>query len=265
MIASKDGPSQCAEDADDSNSNARGWDRDQVSIRLSAKRAAALRSLVADAPRATPTDAIDRAIEIARDATPSPRGELHDAEPASLDGLERRLAGLFASQFDEIASVLSELRAQADELRMAFAAALDSDDPQDSPAQPRRSADAAINETPIGLTAWLVPASLAKGLLLETSAVVRGRVVGARAASDRGVMLDFSGELVAVDGAKVARGDRGASPLRLGPIAANDAAALTIGAEICLWCQRAGAEWQIKIHRVEADGRIGELVATRRA
>jgi hypothetical protein len=253
------------ENEDDRNSDARGWDRDRVSIRLSAKRAAALRSLVADAPRATPTDAIDKAIELAREAARSPRGEPTDVESAGLEELERRLAGVFGSQFDELASVLSELRAKLDELRAAFVAALDSDGPHGSPAQPGRSADATMNETSIDLTAWLASSSLAKGLSLETSAVVRGRVVGARAIGDRGVVLDLSGELVAVDGAKAGSGDRGAPPLRLGPVAANSAAALVVGAEICLWCQRAGAEWQVKIHRVESDGRIGELVATHRA
>lgn len=242
-----------------------GWERDQVSVRLSARRAVALRSLVADAPHATPTDAIDRAIELASEAARAPRGESLDVESAGLEAIERRLTALFDSQFDELASVLSELRARLDELRAAFAAALDPDGPHGAPAQPGLSADATTSEAPIDLTTWLASASLAQGLSLETSAVVRGRVVGTRLAGDRGVMLDFAGELVAADGAKAVSGDRGAPPLRLGPVAANGNAALVVGAEICIWCQRAGTEWQVKIHKVEGDGRIGELIAAHRA
>ncbi|WP_198046375.1 hypothetical protein [Burkholderia pseudomallei] len=66
--------------------------------------------------------------------------------------------------------------------------------------------------------AWLASASLAEGLSLEMSAIVRGRVVGARAVGDRAVMLDLSGELVAVDGVKAGGGDRVVSPVRLGPV-----------------------------------------------
>ncbi|AJK47063.1 hypothetical protein BGL_1c25740 [Burkholderia plantarii] len=93
---------------------------------------------------------------------------------------------------------------------------------------------------------------------------MKGRIVEAQAAGANGLALDLSAELVAVDGIHAVSRDGDARPLvRLGPVPAD--VALAAGAEVCLWCQRNGTGWQVKVHAVDERGRIGKLVATHRA
>ncbi len=254
--------------ANESERGARGWDRDRVSVRLSERRAAALRRLVADMPTATPTDAIDKAIELACDVAHGSSSDLIEIPRDEIVGLENRLASHFGSQINRLVAMLDELRETTDQLREAFLAASDLDEQSGlaTGSQTAPEAGAAVLDAPLGLADWLAHESArTRTPPAKRSAVVRGRVQNQLDSRDQDVALVQSGQLVAVDGAKSSARE-GRAPLLLIDVekSSDHEQALVVGAEICLWCQRVDHGWQAKIHRVEKDGKIGELVATHR-
>ncbi|OXC75676.1 hypothetical protein [Caballeronia sordidicola] len=219
-------------------------------------------------PTATPTDAIDKAIELACDVAHESSSDLIEIPRDEIVGLENRLASHFGSQINRLVAMLDELRETTDQLREAFLAASDLDEQGGSAtgSQTAPEAEAGVLDAPLGLADWLAHESArAQTLSAKRSAVVRGRVQNQVGSGDQDVALVQSGQLVAVDGVKNLAREGRAPLLRINVEKSSDhEQALVIGAEICLWCERLDRGWQAKIHRVEKDGRIGALVATHR-
>lgn len=246
--------------ADDERSG-RGWDRSKMTLRLSSGRSAALRELVADAPDATPTDAIDIAIELAKGAR---RSEL-STPPANHEPLSAALAEFLGAHFDDLASALADLRQEVAELRTILTASQEPEDelsaaPTDDGALPSPFEAAA------SLATWLVAEAAARGLPMPDSAVIKGRVVAAKQSDTGAIALILAAELVAADKSKAEPRVGQASRVALSatPIEGG-ASALEFESRVCLWCQNANGHWEIKIHQFDRDGKVGGLIATARA
>ncbi|MGA7782473.1 MAG: hypothetical protein WCA85_32835 [Paraburkholderia sp.] len=239
----------------------RGWDRSKMTLRLSSERSAALRELVVDAPDATPTDAIDIAIELAKSAR---RSEL-SAEPVNHEPSTAGFVDFFGAHFDDLASALADLRQEVAELRAFLMAGQE----QGNELSATRTSDETLSppfEAPTSLADWLMRETDARGLPMPNSAVIKAQVVAANQSASGARALVLVAELVAADKSKAKPGAGQASRVALSAMPVEGAAsALEPESRVCLWCQNANGHWDIKIHPFDRDGKVGGLIATARA
>ncbi|PQV48588.1 hypothetical protein [Paraburkholderia sp. BL21I4N1] len=239
----------------------RGWDRGKMTLRLSSERSAALRELVSDVPDATPTDAIDIAIELAKSAR---RSEL-SAAPANQEPLAAGLAEFFGAHFDDMASALADLRQEVAELRAILTAGQEQED-ELSATPTDEGAPLSPFEAAASLATWLAAEAASRGLPMPDSAVIRARVIATKQSDSGAIALILAAELVAVDKSKAEPSAGQASRVALSatPIAGGTSA-LEFESRVCLWCQNTDGQWDIKIHPFDRDGKVGGLIATARA
>ena len=235
-----------------------GWDRQQVSLRLTPERKAELLALCAGAgPAFTPTDAIDRALEISKQARweesrqPPERDEISEAfrsEAAYALGLLERQGG-------DIEQILLSLRG----LRQLMSTIADAPDP-DSLASSQIQ-----EQAPIPFRAWLEAAMSKAGVRAERSAIARSPWQRRLSSAPGLASLDIMVELVAVDGALLAKPDGFPERSRIDLIEAADPLCnLDLPRPIFLVCQVVGTGWIAHARHATADGQPGEAIGSRR-
>lgn len=251
-----------------------GWDRDQVSLRMTLRRKTRLLSLARELPpEATPTDAVDRALDLAI-AGLIARGRKDEntfdatAVSAALSQIDSEMAAtstLFDAKLTSMADDLSKL---VDALPLIEEAA-------DGARRLHRLADAVQADGEAGLEAEAggAPPSLRDWLRRETEragrsvanvAFVKAEWMAARKIARTLLSIDLSCQLVAVDGQRVDSSRSFASPARIDLVDASNALA-GIGATgaVCLLCepQDSGA-WLIRVHSLAPGGKVGSMIAS---
>ncbi len=101
-----------------------GWDRRELNLRLGRARLAKLKEIAKDLPTgATPTEAIDRAIDLAR-SDPNDQRENLEQIACALDALEAK-ADISHAALDRISAQMQSLAKSVDALRALISAVAD--------------------------------------------------------------------------------------------------------------------------------------------
>ena len=107
-------------------STANGWSRQELTLRLSRRRLAKLKGIALGLPAgATPTDAIDHAIDCAS-ATPSDQRENLEQIAVALDGLENK-ADISQANAERLSAQMRALAKSVDALRALISAVAESE------------------------------------------------------------------------------------------------------------------------------------------
>lgn len=236
------------------------WAAKSVTIRLSAKRSAKLAGLANRLPTdATPTEAIDAAIDLAC-AAPQSSG---DGEARGMEELGLAIEDL-AAQWRRDAerqnSVLLEAarnsKAVLDLLSAASSAPLVEEGLDDGFAAP----------SPIGLAAWLQSELSFRKLRVERSAIVRAQWSGMARSSSNAAAISFEVSLATAD--EVAFESRERPPalasLELVNIDSDlfRAIAAKAASPLFIVLQPAKPNWRATIFASKADGSIAEKLTT---
>lgn len=235
-----------------------GWDRAQLSLRLTPERRAELLALCSGlGPTPTPTDAIDRALEIAKQA----KWEL-GREAVSADDIEAAIEARMPAlrealdrQGRDIEQVVKSLRG-LHQLMSSIALAPDSDGfaPMDDTPQ-----------GPLAFRSWLEATIAKAGAKAHRSAVARSTWQRLTRPTIRMSSLDLMAELVAVDGALVAKADAYPEISRIDLIdAAHPICAVELPRPMFLVCQALPNGWIAHAHHATADGQPGEAIGSHR-
>lgn len=108
-------------------STANGWRRQELTLRLSRRRLAKLKAIASELPNgATPTEAIDHAIDCANGA-PSDHRENLEQIAAALDGLEAR-ADISQAAAERVEARMLALAKSVDALRALISAVAQSEE-----------------------------------------------------------------------------------------------------------------------------------------
>lgn len=176
-----------------------GWDKNQVAFRLGKQRLVDLMAIASSLPDgATPTDAISRAIELARISQVYDCADAVEAAQSVDLTLATGLGEIKEAQERQGEAIwrLESALGQIQSLLIAAAAAGRNDGEEEE-------GDAAP-AAPIPFASWLSAAIKDAGLLAMRSAIATGCLHSISLVSDRLARLDFQVELAAVDGKKLA-------------------------------------------------------------
>lgn len=235
-----------------------GWDRAQMSLRLTPERRAELLALCSElGPTPTPTDAIDRALEIAKQAKLEIGREAVSADDidAALEARMPALREAIDRQGRDIEQVVKSLRG-LHQLMSAIAqeAVSDGFEPTSAPAA-----------APQSFRSWLEDAILKSGAKAQRSAVARSTWQRLARPAARMSSLDLMAELVAVDGALVATAGAYPEMSRIDLIdATHPICAVELPRPIFLVCQALPNGWIAHAHFATADGQPGEAIGSHR-
>jgi len=245
--------------SDTSKELGEGWSRSQLSLRLTPQRKASLLSLSEQLDGATtPTDALDRAIELAREfqrlGSVAGRADIEDIEAA----LDLRAAEVH-ERLDRQESRIDQLHESLRGLHRLISTIADTAD-TDGFAMPNSE-----DREPISFRTWLEGSIERAGMKALRAAIVRSTWQAKSASTSRMIALDLMAELVAVDGVAVA--SRSAYP-ELARIALIDAshplARIESPRPIFLVCQVVGQGWVAHAHHADQDGKPGSAIGTHR-
>jgi len=235
-----------------------GWDRAQMSLRLTPERRAELLALCSGlGPTPTPTDAIDRALEIAKQARQDIGREAASADDieAAIEARMPALREAIDRQGRDIAQVVTSLRG-LHQLMSAIAQEADSDGLQaldDSAA------------VPLAFRSWLEGAISKAGAKAQRSAVARSTWQRLVRSAARMSCLDLMAELVAVDGALVAASGAYPEMSRIDLIEpTHPICAVELPRPIFLVCQALPNGWIAHAHLATAEGQPGEAIGSHR-
>ncbi|WP_206954135.1 hypothetical protein [Trinickia acidisoli] len=249
-----------------------GWGREHVSIRLTPNRKTRLLSLARELPPdATPTDAIDRSLDLAI-ASIMARGREKDFSAdidelrSALVNMEARLglACAHASQSiadlsGQLASAMPLIEETADDarrVREVVDAATDDDEGSD---------DAQAGAAPLSIRDWIARETLRVGASAAQTVALRAEWMATRKTSQSLLAMDFSCELLVVDDRRAnSTGPSSRSTARVNLIASDCALAKGGASDVaCLVCERrdAGA-WLLRFHALNAQRKIGAMIAS---
>lgn len=245
-----------------------GWDRDQVSLRLTLRRKTRLLSLARELPpEATPTDAVDRALDLAlAGLVARGREDEDDFGAADVSAALGRLDSGVAAASALLDAKLTRLSNQLAEARPLI------EEAAEGARRLRRLADAAqaedsgfaedTSEAPLSIRNWLDRETRKLGRPATKLALVRAEWAAARKVSRALLSIDFSCRLVAVDNQSVDPSPSLVSLARLDLVDAGGALA-GVGATraIALLCEpRGSGAWLIRFHELDAQGKIGSMI-----
>lgn len=235
----------------------KGWDRPQLSLRLTPERKVELLALCKElGPEPTPTDAIDRALSLARHAKWT---DIESDSGASLEStLESKFNG-FQAALDRQARHTEQLTASMRGLHKLISSIAESPDSDGLPLVDIPS------HGPMSFRAWLDGTLQVAGLKARRVAIVHSTWQRKVNAMPRMATLDLTAELIAVDGAMVARGPAYPEACRLDLIdTAHPICAVELPCPMFLVCQVLENGWMAHAHRVTADGKPGEAIGSHR-
>ena len=251
------------------------WKRSHIGVRLTQRRKARLIALARELPpEATPTDAIDRALDIAHAWMISRGREEEEAFGASdiAASLGRLDAGLAAASAlldnkltlvaDRLAATLplvEEAAAGARRLHRLADAAQANDDESELDL-----GDGESRAEPLSIGDWLNREARRADRQVQKSALIRAEWSAARKVSRELLSVDFSCRLLAIDGERV---QNLASPISLArlDLVESRSALASVGATnpVCFLCEpRPAGAWLVRVHSVEAEGKIGAMIAS---
>jgi hypothetical protein len=235
-----------------------GWDRQQLSLRLTPERKAELLALRAGiGPGSTPTDAIDRALDIVKQI--KWRERLGGVATEDIeDAIESQAAGIRETierqgrEIEQINKSLFGLR----RLMSTIADAPDSDGDLLVDARP---------QGPVSLRAWLEEATLKAGAKAKRSVIARSLWQRKTSSAPRMVALDLMIELVAIDGALVSNTAGYPEYARIDLIdAEHPICGLELPRPMFLVCQALANGWIAHARHATADGQPGEAIGSHR-
>lgn len=235
-----------------------GWDRQQVSLRLTPERRTELLALFPDAgPVFTPTDAIDRALEISRQARWEESRRLLERDEIG-DAFRSEAAnalGLLERQGADIEQILLSLRG----LRQLMSTIADAPDPDSFSPIP------APEQSPIPFRGWLEEAMRKAGVRAQRSVIVRAPWQRRLSLAPGMASLDLMAELVAVDGALVVRPASFPERSRIDLIdLAHPLCNLELPRPMFLVCQVVGNGWIAHAHHATMEGQPGNAIGSHR-
>lgn len=235
-----------------------GWDRAQLSLRLTPERRAELLALCSGlGPTPTPTDAIDRALEIARQANSEQGREAIGADDIEA-AIEARMPALHEAldrQGHDIDQIVQSMRG-LHQLMSAVAQEPDADGFTLGNAPPHG---------PISFRGWLEGAIVKSGVKAQRAVVVRSTWQRLSRPTIRMSSLDLMAELVAVDGVMVTKTDAYPEMSRIDLIyASHPICAVEFPRPMFLVCQVLPNGWVAHAHHATADGQPGEAIGSQR-
>lgn len=228
-----------------------GWSRDCVNLRLSRERAEKLRALARQlGPGATPTDAVDRALEVASEAeSPATQadGEAAGAEEmlSALERLSERTRFEAVASAAAAADIARGLRELSELISAVAAASGGSEDGLDQPISLRAWLDSQPRATP--------GQAIAASARWQSKARVGDQHVSLELLVRRAACGDPRREQFAAS-----------SLVRLDRVqAASPFARTDLISAFLLSCQRAGdGSWRVAGHQMKPDGQAGPLLGT---
>ncbi|WP_186197566.1 hypothetical protein [Burkholderia gladioli] len=248
------------------------WNRSHVGIRLTQRRKTRLAALARELPpEATPTDAIDRALDIAHAWLISRGREDDDAFDAadiaaSLGRLDAGLATASTMLDQKLTLVADQLAAALPLVEEAAAGARRLHRLADA-AQSDSASDFGDDEDragPLSIRDWLHAEARRASRPVRRQALVRAEWEATRKVSRELLSIDFSCRLLAIDGERVANPRSPTSLARVDLVDPRSSlASASASNPICLWCEPRPADaWLIRFHAIAAEGKIGEPIAT---
>ena len=236
-----------------------GWDRTQLSLRLTPQRRAELLALCRDADGVlTPTDAIDKALAVAKRAVDeNARGGVErDAIAYTVDAGIAGLREALGRQTRDIELISSSLRS----LHRLLSSVLH-DTESDAFAT-----DDSREEEPQSFHAWLEGVVECVGMKAQRVVIARSTWQRRADVGQRWAALDVMAELVAVDGKVLPTA--GAPYPRLSRInllsASGPICAASFPQPMFLVCQVQVDGWTVHLHRETADRQPGDAIGSHR-
>lgn len=239
----------------DKNNKSKTWERSQITFWFNEKRRGDLKAIAAGLPEdATPSDALARAIELAR-AYQASEGmsaiERLDELDASLDIKLDGVRDCIDLQSQKIQRLEQGLRS-IHELISAVSEASDPDNGIDSDSD----SGAAID-----FKTWLDSTVARNGGKPERSAIAVAAWRQSAWVTEKLVSLDFMVHVATIDSKAVAKSSNEPSLARLGLVDATSALGQTHSSKpIFFVCQPVENGWVLHAHAGNDDGRAGELI-----
>lgn len=237
-----------------------GWDRNQVSFWLNPSRRQDLMEIALKLQgEPTPSDAIARAIQIARDHL-----ESDGIDPADLlDTIDAAVASGYANARDAIDEQASAILDLSRDMRKVHSllAALSDEEGFDS------AGFGGDQAKPPSMRDWLEGQVIKAGAKPQRSAVALGWWHAIERASDRMVSVDFSLSLAAIDGKPVPPAQAAESTTARFELieSSHPFATADWSTRLFFVCQPVGNEWVIHLHRAGQDGAAGAAIGQAQA
>ena len=232
-----------------------GWNRNQVSFWLNPSRREDLMEIALKLQGdPTPSDAIARAIQIARDHL-----ESDGIDPADLmDTIDAAVASGYANARDAIDEQASAILGLSRDMRKVHSllAALADEEGFDC------AGFGGDQAKPLSIRAWLDGQVIKAGAKPQRSAVALGWWHAIERASDRMVSVDFSLSLAAIDGKPVPTAQAAESTIARFELieSSHPFATADWSTRLFFVCQPVGNEWVIHLHRAGQDGAAGAAI-----
>lgn len=245
-------------DSDDQPALGPGWDRAQLSLRLTPERKAELLALcdgLENAP--TPTDAIDRALRIAQQARVDAGTTGIHAEDieAALDAKTQALRMVLSQQSRDINEINASLRGLHS---LIFSVV-------DQSSDGGASGNGASPSEPPSFRAWLERSIVATGVIAMRAVVVRSTWQRLVSLPSSALSLELMSELIAVDGVRA--GSQLPMP-EISRIARLDSThpicAAALPTPLFLVCQVSPNGWIVHAHHATLDGKPGNAIGSHR-
>ena len=239
-----------------------GWGRKQITFWLTPARKAGLMDIANGMAGATPSDALARAIDIARE-----RLRAGGADPSEIidavESVDARIADAIAEARDHFDTQQKAIAGLATDLR-AFnrhLAELAGGDGADSGEIEPATGVATYTEPP-SFQQWMSASLRKAGARPKRSAVARASWEKVGRASAGFVAIDFRLSLATIDGQPVALALASQSSVaRFGLQPETDPMSRPQwGEQMYFVCQPAGAGWVVHAHRAGADGSAGSAI-----
>lgn len=237
-----------------------GWNRTQASYWITQQRRQDLMSIALQLPAgATPTDAITRAIELARAHVAG--GQLDQAE--LLDAVDTSIASGFAATREALEGQAAAIADMGKGLRSIHRLLTELAGAEGIDAGPALAGEAKAPP----FRDWLNSQLALAGLRPQRSAVASGQWRSVERAGEKSASVEFNLELAAVDGKPVAPELLPqASRARFeGLEAAHPFATADWQARLFFVCQPVGSEWVVHLHKSGQDGSAGAAIGQARA
>lgn len=235
-----------------------GWDRAQLSVRLTRERKAELLALcdgLGHCP--TPTDAIDRALRIAQQARIDAGTTGMHAEDieAALDAKMESLQKVLSKQSRDINEITASLRG----LHRLMSSVVD-----ESFDGVVSGFCASLSERP-SFRAWLEGSIAATGTIARRAVVVRSTWQRLVSSPARTLSLELMSELIAVDGVRAASQRPTPDISRIGPLdSTHPICAAALPTPLFLVCQVSPNGWVVHAHHATLDGKPGDAIGSHR-
>lgn len=219
----------------------KGWDRHQVTFRLSSDRMIELMAIASAMPEgATPTDAICRAIELARSSTLFDCSDAVDAVHSVDASLAANFAELLEAQNWQ-GKAIAYLQSDLSKIKNLLSAAAMAGDPDEMGFQVQQA-------QPEPFSAWLCAAIAKSGYSATRSAIASGSLQSISLVSEKLARIELFAELAAIDSKKAPASTPSRSMLELVELS-NPLLRTPLGDPLFFVAQPKAGGWTLHIHR----------------